>query len=208
MVVNLMSNFKQIPDTDYEEIIDEMKVNNISIKELEKLVNNILQSLPILNKNELRAEMQQMIVNVPENPTTFDINKGLSLSQGYRDRLSEIYIDVMKETKIRKRCLEMLLDANNLISKASSVDKRRGEATLKYPMQLLQYENIDSFLKEVEQILNNMKATFDTFSRAGSILALQVQLGEYKHNLKSNSFNNFESEAEEIKKEPIQEMKW
>ena len=47
----------------------------------------------------------------------------------------------------------MLFDANNLISKASSADKRKGEATLKYPMQILQFESADAFLKEVEQML-------------------------------------------------------
>ena len=146
-----------------------------------------------------------MIVNIPETPTTFDINQGLALSQAYRDRLTEIYVDIMKEVKIRKRCLEMLFDANNLISKASSADKRKGEATLKYPMQILQLESADAFLKEVEQVLNNMKSTFDTFSRAGSILALQVQLGEYKGN---KNFDNFESDAEEIEKEPIKELSW
>ena len=74
-------------------------------------------------------------------------------------------------------------------------------------MQILQFQSADAFLKEVEQVLNNMKSTFDTFSRAGSILALQVQLGEYKGNGNKN-FDNFESDAEEIEKEPIKELSW
>ena len=200
-------NFKSIPEISFEETIESYKGNNVSMADIENISNNIIKSLPVLDRNKLREEMQNMIVNIPETPTTFDINQGLALSQAYRDRLTEIYIDIMKEVKIRKRCLEMLFDANNLISKASSADKRKGEATLKYPMQILQFESADAFLKEVEQILNNMKSTFDTFSRAGSILALQVQLGEYKGNGNKN-FDNFESDAEEIEKEPIKELSW
>lgn len=199
------NNFKAIPETNFEEIIENYNGNNVSMTDIENISNNIIKSLPILDRNKLREEIQNMIVNIPETPTTFDINQGLALSQAYRDRLTEIYVDIMKEVKIRKRCLEMLFDANNLISKASSADKRKGEATLKYPMQILQLESADAFLKEVEQILNNMKSTFDTFSRAGSILALQVQLGEYKGN---KNFDNFESDAEEIEKEPIKELSW
>lgn len=199
------NNFKAIPETNFEEIIENYNGNNVSITDIENISNNIIKSLPILDRNKLREEIQNMIVNIPETPTTFDINQGLALSQAYRDRLTEIYVDIMKEVKIRKRCLEMLFDANNLISKASSADKRKGEATLKYPMQILQLESADAFLKEVEQVLNNMKSTFDTFSRAGSILALQVQLGEYKGN---KNFDNFESDAEEIEKEPIKELSW
>ena len=199
------NNFKSIPEISFEETIESYKGNNVSMADIENISNNIIKSLPVLDRNKLREEMQNMIVNIPEAPTTFDINQGLALSQAYRDRLTEIYIDIMKEVKIRKRCLEMLFDANNLISKASSADKRKGEATLKYPMQILQLESADAFLKEVEQVLNNMKSTFDTFSRAGSILALQVQLGEYKGN---KNFDNFESDAEEIEKEPIKELSW
>ena len=199
------NNFKAIPETNFEEIIENYNGNNVSMADIENISNNIIKSLPILDRNKLREEIQNMIVNIPETPTTFDINQGLALSQAYRDRLTEIYVDIMKEVKIRKRCLEMLFDANNLISKASSADKRKGEATLKYPMQILQLESADAFLKEVEQVLNNMKSTFDTFSRAGSILALQVQLGEYKGN---KNFDNFESDAEEIEKEPIKELSW
>ena len=199
------NNFKAIPETNFEEIIENYNGNNVSMTDIENISNNIIKSLPILDRNKLREEIQNMIVNIPETPTTFDINQGLALSQAYRDRLTEIYVDIMKEVKIRKRCLEMLFDANNLISKASSADKRKGEATLKYPMQILQLESADAFLKEVEQVLNNMKSTFDTFSRAGSILALHVQLGEYKGN---KNFDNFESDAEEIEKEPIKELSW
>lgn len=202
-----MDDYISIPDKNYEEIIEqESNKSNMTINDLEVLINNIIKGIPVLDRNKIREEISKMEISVPEAPTTYDINKGLALSQAYRDRLTEIYYKISKEVKIRKRCLEMLFDANNLISKASSADKRKGEATLKYPMLVLQLESASAFLIEIEQILNNMKNTFDTYSRAGSILALQVQLGEYKR--KNNDFDNFESDAEEVDRKPITELSW
>jgi len=166
----------------YETIIENMQSKELTVMDLEKQVDEIIKGLPAMDRNSLRVEMQQMNVSVVENPTTFDINNGLAKSQAYRDRISQIYQQAMIDTKIRKRCLDMLFDVTNLVSKASSADKRKGEATLKYPMQILQYELSDAFLKEVEQIRINMENVFNTYSRQGSILQLQVQLGEYKAN--------------------------
>lgn len=168
---------------------DNKDKKNMSVDDLELTVQEILNNLTPIDVNVLTAEMAQMQVSTKENPTTFDINEGLALTQSYRDRLSEIYILAYENCAIRKRCLEMLIDANNFTSKATSVDKRKGEATLKYPMQFLNYEYASAFLKQVEQNLNNMKSKFDMFSRQGSMLTLQSNLGEYKAN-KSNDMQD------------------
>ncbi len=177
----------------YEEIINNMQAKELTVQDIEQQVATIINGLPPINRAVLRQEMQQMVVPVIENPTTFDINSGLAKSQAYRDRLSNIYQQAMIDTKIRKRCLDMLFDVTNLISKAGSADKRKGEATLKYPMQILQYETSDAFLKEVEQIRLNMENIFNTYSRQASVLQMQVQLGEYKGNKNT---------------ETVQEMNW
>ena len=176
-----------------EQTIDNFKVKNASVENIEKIVDNIIASLPIKDKQTLREEMQQMRISVPENPTTFEITEGLAKSQAYRDRLSQIYIDANNDKKMRQRCLEMLCDVNNVVSKASSVDKRKGEATLKYPSYFLSYELSAVFLAEVEMNLKNMENIFNTFSRQASVMQLQVQLGEYKGNKPSGG---------------VQEMTW
>ena len=83
-----------------------------------------------------------------------------------------------REYRVRKRCLEMLFDAVNLISKASSADKRKGEATMRYPIMVLQLESSEIFMKEIEGLLGNMKSTSDAISRQASVINMQVQLGE------------------------------
>ena len=189
------------PETDFENSIDDIssKYNGTcNITDLEKMVEEMLQTLPKLKRNELRKEMEEMEVPTSQAPTTFDINRGLSISQGYKDRLTEIHTMATREYKLRKRCVEMLFDANNIVSKASSADKRKGEATMKYPMMLIQMEASETFMKEVEQVLANIKSASDTISRQGSMIQSQIQLGEYRKK-NPEDFNNLGNGAEEVK---------
>lgn len=191
----------------YEDTINNFNKSNVTVEEIEKLVEQTVKGLPVMDRAALRKEMLQMTVSVSENPTTFDINEGLAKSQAYRDRLSQIYSEALIDQKIRKRCLDMLFDVTNIVSKASSADKRKGEATLKYPMQILQFEISDAFLKEVEQVKINMENNFNTFSRQGSILQLQVQLGEYKSN-KNTPFNTVQDVMPKFETGGAEEFEW
>lgn len=169
----------QQPTQSIDDIIDSIPVSTSnSILDIENIVNQLLTSLPKINRNAWRIEMEDMIVPVQKNPTTFDINEGLALSQGYRDRLSEMLIYAQREYKLRKRCLDMLFDAVNVVSKASSADKRKGEAAMKYPLMIIQTETADIFCKEIEGIYNNIKSAFESISRQASVMNMQVTLGE------------------------------
>lgn len=168
------------PQQSVDDVIATMIPSNglHQLTEIEKMTNNLITSLPRINRNAWRIEMENMVVPVRENPTTFDINEGLALAQGYRDRLSEMLLYAQREYKIRKKCLDMLIDAVNLISKASSADKRKGEATLRYPVMVMQVESAEIFMKEVEFIYSNIKSTTDSISRQASVMSMQIALGE------------------------------
>ena len=179
------------------------------IIEIEKMVNDLIQSLPKINKVVWRQEMENMVVPMQQNPTTFDINEGLALSQGYRDRLSEMSMYSQREYRVRKRCLEMLFDAVNLISKASSADKRKGEATMRYPIMVLQLESSEIFMKEIEGLLGNMKSTSDAISRQASVINMQIQLGERRQANPNGTDVVPRSIAEEVTgKNPNKEVGW
>ena len=152
----------------------------LSLVELETYVYRLLGALPKLNHNVLRHEMQNMNVPVKQTPHTADLNQGLALAQGYKDRLSEIYISAMREYKTRDRLMEMLFDAYNTTSKASSADKRKGEASLRYAVRLFQLQAAENFLKEVEHILANVKSAMDGISRQISLFDLQLKLGDVR----------------------------
>lgn len=172
-----------VPETDLEDILDQkMDTSNTAstLKELENTINSILATLPRLNRQKLRLEMENMSVSLKDNPTTQDLNEGLSFAQGYKDRLAEMYTLALREFKTRNRCMEMLFDAVNYVSNGKSADKRKGEATMLYPMQLIQRETAETFLKEVEHVLQNIKSAHDSISRQVSIAQIQVQLGEFR----------------------------
>lgn len=196
--VNFEDTIESIPDT----------TSCNTLQDLEKLVNQILGSLPKLNRMKLRKEMEGMNVQMYEAPTTFDINKGLAIAQAYKDRLSEIYNLAYEEYRVRKRCCEMLLDTVQVLSKQSSADKRKGEATMKYPMLLIQLDAAETFLKEVEQINNNIKSCADSISRQGSIISAQISLGEYTKRAGKINENDAEEKLDYHSNVPKVNMEW
>lgn len=191
-------DFLEVPQTDVETTLDSLSDDfsgGCSINDIETMANTLLKTLPKINRAALREEMSNMEVETFETPTTFDINSGLAKCTGYRDRLTEILTLATREYKLRKRVIDMLFDATNVVSKQSSADKRKGEATLKYALQLLQLEASETFMKEVEQILGNIRSISETISRQGSIIQSQISLGEYRKVIPND---NFGGEAEEV----------
>ena len=177
--------------------IKEKYDNTLSqISEIEEIAEMMIKTLPRLNRNKLREELTDMSVEVLQDPTTFDINSGLAKTQGYKDRLAAILNLATREYNRRKEVFQMLLDANNVMSKASSADKRKGEAILKYKVYLFQLEAAETFMEEIERAFNNMKAKGEIISRQASVLAAQIQLNEYVKRRPEHLHTN--SEAEEI----------
>lgn len=197
-------DFLSEPENGFEEVLIDVSskyTGPCSLQDIEDMVKDMLATLPRLNRDKLRKEMNNMDVPTFETPTTFDINTGLAKAQGYKDRLVEIYMIAQRDYKLRKRCVEMLFDAYNIVSKASSFDKRKGEATMKYPTLLLALEASETFVEEVEQYLANLKSASDSISRQGSLIQSQITLGEYRKR-GSSGFNseppvNKGSEAED-----------
>jgi len=183
-----------ILNSDFDEALEELNSQPTkqaySTDDLEKIANSILSTIPKLDRNGYRREMLKMQVKVSENPTTFELNEGLARVQGYKDRLAEIFNLANNEYRLRKRTLEMLFDAQSVLSKASNTEKRRGEATLKYPLLVLNLEAAEIFVDEVEQIMGNMKSTSEIISRQVSVCQIQLQIGDVR--------KNNQSEAQEI----------
>lgn len=190
----------QQSEKDFESILDEKVATSntaSSLKELDVIVGDILATLPRINRQKLRQEMETMSVRLEDNPTTSQLNEGLARAQGYKDRLAEIYTYALREFKTRNRCMEMLFDAVNYVSTAKSADKRKGEATMLYPMYIIQREAAETFVKEVEHVLQNIKSAHDSISRQVSIAQIQVQLGELRRG-ETPSYPKAPNQAEEV----------
>ena len=174
--------------------------------ELESIVYDIVSTLPKLDLSEYHNEMNNMDVQTYENPTTFQLLETMDNVQQYKNRLSEILNDVEHEYAVRKRTMDMLYAANNLVSNQKSADKRQGEAMLKYPNLVLQLGKIEAFRTEITNVMNNLKSIGDVISRQASIISMQIQLGEYRkkdaldfnHEGLAEEQNDYKSGAPEI----------
>ena len=196
----------------YEETMDDIEKeyadnHATTFNDVESIANRVLASMKKLEYAKLRNEMSNMHVEIHPNPTTFQLLEALATVQGYKTRLAEISNDVEHEYNIRKRVNDMLFDANQAVSKQSSADKRKGEAAIRYPVQIMQLETINSFRIEVNNYIKNMQSTGEMLSRQASLIQMQLSLGEYRKKL-PNEFGGNEAEEKLDYKPGVSEMEW
>lgn len=189
------------PDKNTEEVLEELGDTGSlsSMKDLEKMIDQIIATLPRLDRYKLRKEMENMVVSLRQNPGTKDLTEGLAFAQGYKSRLAEIYNMALREYRLRNRCMDMLINAFIATeAKGKSADARQGEATMKYPMLLIHLEGSETFLKEVEHVLQNIKSAMDAISRQVSVMQIEVSIGEIRRE-NPTSGGSARSEAEELR---------
>jgi len=203
---------KTSTDDSFNETLDKLDEEygdkNCSFVDVENIGKTMLSVLPKLDFEKYRKEMNKMHVDVYENPTTFQITESMAKVQQYKNRLSEIMIMVEHEYMTRKRVNDILFDANQAVSKQSSADKRRGEATLRFPVLLLKLSNIESFRYEVTNVMNNMRSIGDTISRQASVMQMQITLGEYRKKMPSEFNKTSEGEEPLDYKSGAPELTW
>lgn len=204
-----MSDIKQSPSADYETQLSKLDnkygKGRCTQNDIEEMANDMLASIPILDRDKLRIEMNNMHVDIYIEPTTFNINEGLAKAQAYRERLSGILALADREFNLRTKVFDMLMMAHNVVSKASSADKRKGEAVTKYATQYMHLGAAETFRNEVKTYLDNMRATSETISRQASVIQAQITLGEIrrKDDINTNFIN-----SEDALKCGVEEFSW
>lgn len=200
------------PANDYESTLDDIDnkygSGHCMMSDIEEMAKEMIASLPKINRNKIRKELESMHVTVYTDPTTFNINEGLALSQAYKERLAGILALAQRECQVRNKVFDMLVMSNNVISKATSADKRKGEAIMKYPNAYLKLEAADTFAQEVKMYLDNMKSTGDAISRQASVLQAQIAIGDI-HKKSNDNEKSWDSPAEEATDNPaVKRIKW
>ena len=190
----------------YEETMEDIEQeyadnHATTFNDVESIANRVLASMKKLEYGKLRNEMSNMNVDIYPNPTTFQLLESLAKVQGYKTRLAEISNDVEHEYN------DMLFDANQAVSKQSSADKRKGEAVIRYPVQIMQFETINSFRIEVNNYIKNMQSMGEMLSRQASLIQMQLSLGEYRKKV-PNEFAGNEAEEKLDYKPGVTEMNW
>ena len=191
-----------------EDLDSEYSEKECTLLDVENIGKRMIGALPKLNFNKYRSEMDKMHVRVYENPTTFQLTESMAQVQAYKNRLAELITLIDHEYMIRKRVNDILFDATQFVSKQSSADKRKGEATLRFPMLLLKFTSVESFRSEVNNKINNMKAIGDTLSRQATLMQMQITLGEYRKKTTDEFKHNSEAEDELDYKSGVTEIDW
>ena len=191
-----------------DELDEEYGEKQCSLIDVENIGKRMINSLPKLDFDKFRNEMDKMHVRVYENPTTFQLTESMAQVQEYKNRLTEISTLIDHEYMTRKRVNDILFDATQFVSKQSSADKRKGEATLRFPILLLKFTSVESFRSEVNNRMNNMKAIGDTLSRQATLMQMQITLGEYRKKMPDEFKNTNSAEERNDYKSGVPEIDW
>lgn len=205
-----LNNVEGSGENNFLEVLDNLteryENKSCTFSEIETIVKELLATIPKLDYCAIRSEIATYHVETYDNPTTFQLLEGINRVQEYKNRIGEILMTVENEWTLRKRMNEILFDSLQAISKQSSADKRKGEATMRYPLLLIKYETINSLKSDINNVLSNLRSTGDLLSRQASIISMQINLGEYRKKVPAE-FNEMLAEAGIDYKSGVEEIK-
>jgi hypothetical protein len=140
------------------------------------------KGLPELDIDLIYQELSELAVKSCPTPTLQILNHELEKVQGAKDRLSEIYIDVLRCYTFKKRAIDVLIDAWYSFSNEKSADRRKGDASYRLSGFISDYTEVDSLLKACNHILKNLDSLHDSLSRRITIIQLQLKLHDFSRN--------------------------
>ena len=143
------------------------------------VVNRLLNQyglLPNLKYDELYAELAELSVKSCPTPTLQVLNVELEKVQGSKDRLSEIFIDVLKNHTFKKRAVDILRDSWAKFSNEKSADKRKGEGSFVVSDFESDFASTEALLKSCVHVLKNLDSLTDNLSRRITVIQLQLKL--------------------------------
>ena len=138
--------------------------------------------LPSLNYDAIYEEFKVLSVPSVSTPTLQVINDQLHRVQAAKDRLAEIYIDVLKCYTLKKRSVDILQDAWMRFTEEKSADRRKADAIFRINEFLLDFASTESVLKASMHILKNLDSLHENLSRRITIWQLQLKLGDVGRN--------------------------
>jgi hypothetical protein len=132
--------------------------------------------LPYLQYDEIYKEMSELSIKSCPTPTLSVLNFELERVQAAKDRLSEIFVDVIKNHTFKKRAVDILRDSWGKFSNEKSADRRKGEAAYIVSDFESDFALTEAMLKSCMHILKNLDSLHDNLSRRITIIQLQLKL--------------------------------
>lgn len=151
-------------------------------KDFDTMVKRILLSyecLPSFKYDEVYKELSQLSIKSCPTPTLQVLNLELEKVQAAKDRLSELFIDVLKSHSFKKRAVDILRDSWGRFSAEKSADRRKGEAAYIVSDFERDFASVDALLRASTHVLKNLDSLHDNLSRRVTVVQLQLKLLDF-----------------------------
>ena len=152
---------KDYPDS-YQEVVDRMLYQ--------------YRALPELDYDAIYNELKVLSIKSCPTPTLQVINLELEKVQAAKDRLSEIFIGLLRSHSFKKRAVDILRDSWSRFSGESSADKRKGDAAYRLSDFERDFAQTDAILRTCIHVLKNLDSLADNLSRRITVIQLQLKL--------------------------------
>jgi len=149
-------------------------------KTLYSRIINQYSLLPRINYDQLYKELSSLSVKSCPTPSLSDLNSELEKVQASKDRLCEIYIDVLKSHTIKKRAVDIIRDSWLKFAGGKAEGKnesiRKGESVYISSDFEQDLSQIEALIQCCKHIIKNLDSLTDNLSRRITIIQLQVKV--------------------------------
>jgi hypothetical protein len=144
-----------------------------------QIVNRFLamySTLPLINYDELHAEVAHLNVDSSPTPTLQLINLKLQKIQASKDRLAEIYQEVIRCYTFKKRAVNIISEAWSKFAEGSSQDKRKSDSAFRLSEFHADLAQIEALYNVCDHVLRNLDSQSQAISRQITIIQSQLKM--------------------------------
>ena len=181
-----------VPEIAPEEGVDPVKVDE-NLSGLPQLVGTdfpegykavvdrflkLYANLPRIDYNDLHAEISDLNVDSSPTPTLQLINLKLQKIQASKDRLAEIYQQVIRCYTFKKRAVNILSEASSKFTEGKNQDKRQAESSFRLCEFHADLAQVEALYNVCEHVLRNLDSQSHAISRQITIIQSELKLFE------------------------------
>lgn len=120
-------------------------------------------------------EIKELKVADNETPTPHALMLALEKTQAAKERLGEIFLDVVKAHTFKKRAIDILKDSYGKFAQAKNAEARKGEAAFIVSDFEIDFATLDSLFRACLHILKILDDRQDSLSRRISVWQTQIK---------------------------------
>jgi hypothetical protein len=180
-------------DKRYESSVPELMARETLSENYLKMADRIVANykfMPHIDYDKIYQELAELTIKSCPTPTLQMLNTELQKVQAAKDRLAEIFVDVIRAYTFKKRAVDILFDSYIKFSPESSADKRKSEAQFVTGEFHIDFALTDALLKSCGHIIKNLDSLHESLSRRITIIQLQLKL----HDLGRGALPDFDFE--------------